>query len=128
MRCCLTTGLTLAAILGCSDGGPIAPHQSFDFTIVAPTQIGSKAVVEIEARITDLDQAVYPLTFRFEKANAGQDFVVVAEIVLHAPEARVARAAIPILMDPQIRVTGRESSDRHITVSKTVQIDVLDFP
>jgi hypothetical protein len=32
------------------------------------------------------------------------------------------------LKDPRIRVTARESSIREVTVSKTVRIDVLDFP
>jgi hypothetical protein len=124
------TGLMLAAAaLACSDGGPVTPARTvFDFTIEAPRQIATKTVVEIEARIVDVDAAVYPMTFVFEKANAGQEFVAVGEVVLRGPGERVARVAIPILMDPRIRVTARESSLREVTVSKTVQIDVLDFP
>jgi hypothetical protein len=126
----MLTGFALAAAtLACSDDGPLGSgREVFDFTVVAPNQIATKMVVEIEARIVDVDAAVYPMTFVFEKANAGEDFLGAGQVVLTAPSQRSARLSIPVLKDPRIRVTARESSVREVTVSKTVRIDVLDFP
>jgi hypothetical protein len=31
-------------------------------------------------------------------------------------------------LDPRVRVTVRESSPAELSVSKTIEIDVLDFP
>ena len=117
------------AIAACSDDGPSGlGGRSLDFEIDAPQQIPTKTVLAIEARITDIDAARYPLTVTFEKANAGQEFTGVGEVTLTRSGQRAATVSIPILMDPRIRVTIRESSPSATTVSKTVFIDVLDFP
>ncbi|MFN2420680.1 MAG: hypothetical protein ABR527_04795 [Gemmatimonadota bacterium] len=129
MRRWIFTGLALAAAtFACSDGPLASEREVFDFTVVAPNQIENKKVVAIEARIVDIDEAVYPLTFVFEKANVGEEFLGEGQVVLTSRSQRVARLSIPILKDPRIRVTARESSVREVTVSKTVRIDVLDFP
>ena len=117
------------AFAACSDDGPSGlGRKTLDFEIEAPQQIPTKSVVTVEARITDIDAARYPLIFVFEKANVGEPFVAVAQITLARSGQRIASAAIPVVMDPRIRVTVRESSESETTVSKTVFIDVLDFP
>lgn len=128
MRKPLIASLALAGAVACSADGPFAALRTFDFDLVAPEQIPNKRVVTIEARITRLGRAQYPLTVAFEKANVGEDFYGSGEVTLRSPGERVAQMRIPILADPMIRVTVRESSDAGLSVSKTVRIDVLNFP
>ena len=122
--------VAMAALVGasCSDGGlagPAGPRISF--TVEAPAQVEAKAVVDVEVRITEASRVTRPLVVSFEKANAGEEFFGVASFILRDDE-RVAVARIPVLLDPRVRVTVRESSPAEFTVSKTIAIDVVAFP
>jgi hypothetical protein len=122
---CVAMAALVAA--SCSDGivGPAGPRISF--TVEAPAQVEAKAVVDVEVRITDTFGVTRPLVVSFEKANAGEAFFGVASFILRDDE-RVAVARIPVLLDPRVRVTVRESSPAEFTVSKTIAIDVVAFP
>ena len=121
--------VSMAALIAaaCSDGvaGPSGPRISF--TVAAPAQVEAKAVVDVEVRITEASRVERPLVVSFEKANAGEPFFGVASFILREGE-HVAVARIPVLLDPRVRVTVRESSPAEFTVSKTIAIDVVDFP
>jgi len=119
--------LAALAALACSNGpaGPGEPQISF--TVTAPTEVSSKAVVDVETNVIVARGVQFPLTVTFEKANAGESFLEVGSYVLGEGE-RIAVARIPVLLDPEIRVTVRESSAARFSVSKTIQIDVVDFP
>ncbi len=124
-----TLVLSLAALVTAAcNGGPAGPGEpQIDFTVTAPTTVNTKRVVDVEARITSAQGVQFPLMVVFEKANVGEPFFQVASYQLQGNQ-RTAVAGIPVLSDPRIRVTVRESSAAEISVSKTIQVDVLDFP
>jgi hypothetical protein len=124
-----TSMLWIAALAAaaCSDGPVGVGDPAISFTVNAPTEVDTKSVIDVEAQITTAARVQTPLTVVFEKANAGEPFFQVASYILQDRE-RIAIAKIPVLADPRIRITVRESSPAEFTVSKTIQVDVVDFP
>ena len=118
--------LSLAA-LACSDGLAGPDSQQIAFTVTAPTEASGKAVIDVEARVIVAQRVQLPFTVVFEKANAGEPYFQVASLTLQGSE-RLAVARVPVLKDPMIRVTVRESSPAQFSVSKTIQVDVADYP
>jgi hypothetical protein len=126
MRRWISTGLALAA-LACSDDGPLAPgREGFDFTVIAPRQIPSKTVVNVEVRVLAA-RVEYPLVVQFEKAFVDGPFHDAGLYFLYQGD-RGAVARVPVRLDMRIRVTVRESSPDGVAVSKTIAIDVADSP
>ncbi len=118
-----------AAALGCSSDNPSAPAETaLDFQIDVPHQIQTKGVLDVETRITRANGIQYPLTVTYEKANVDEPFLKVGEVYINDASQSVTGVRVPILKDPQIRVTVSEASAAHLTVSKTVAVDVVDFP
>lgn len=123
--------LVLVAVSGlaaCSDDGPSGPGSpSIDFAVTAPIEVASKAVIDVNVEIVRASGVQYPLVVVFEKANTGEPFFEVGSFFLQSGD-RIAVARVPVLLDPRVRVTVRESSPAELSVSKTIAIDVLDFP
>jgi hypothetical protein len=123
--------IVLVSAVACSGGGgPAAPAQkALAFTLAAPTSVPTKQVVEIEVRVTEARLVNYPLTVTFEEANLNEPYAVVASVLLQKPEDTLARIAEEAARDPLYRVTITEAGGAAVlSVSRTVQVDVLDFP
>lgn len=129
-------GLALAAgvvlgVVGCNDeGGSTGPaDKELDFTLAAPSDVPSKQVVTIEARVTRATLVDYPLTVVFEEANMDEPYAVVATLQLSKPEDTIARINEEAARDPLYRVTICEAgAGAKLCTSHTAQVDVLDFP
>lgn len=122
--------LPLAALaFACSDDvSPLAGGSRIEFEILAPAELPAKGVVDVETRVLLAQGVEYPLEITYEKANVGGPFLVEgAQSIASAATTRVS-LRVPVFEDPQIRVTVRESSAQGLTVSKTVRVDVLEFP
>lgn len=116
------------SVVACSGDGPAGPASpGIDFAVTAPSEIASKTVVDINVQIVRATGVQYPLVVVFEKANVGEPFFEVASYLLQSGD-RIAVARVPIFLDPRVRITVRESSPAELSVSKTIAIDVLDFP
>jgi hypothetical protein len=111
----------------CSDDPTGVAQPNIRFSITAPTQVATKTVIDVEARITEVTRVQVPLVVIFEKANVNEPFFEVGRFILTGDQ-RLAVARVPVLMDPRIRITVRESGPAELSVSQTVQVDVLDFP
>lgn len=126
-------GLLYGALLmiGCEDAdgptGASGPELDFDLTASSEV-IDSKSRVEIVVRITRAVGVEFPLTVRFEKQNVGDAFIQEGLFVLRSDSETTATISPPLRQDPKIRATVTESSSRAISVSKTISIDVVDFP
>jgi len=85
----------------------LGPHVSEKATSLAES---SQVVFKVrsDATKTDIRQAV--------------------ELLFEVKVERVAVVRVPVLSYPRIRITVRESSPAEFTVSKTIQINVIDFP
>ena len=128
MKRILTLMCAAAVFAGCDDdpSGPGGP--GLDFVLTAPDAVDSKARVEITVLITRAEGVEYPLTVTFEKANAGEAFIQEGLFILPTPNDVRAMISPALRQDPRIRATVTESSPQAISVSKTVFIDVTDFP
>jgi hypothetical protein len=125
------SAIALASAVACSDGGgPAGPAlKALAFTLVAPTSVPTKRVVEIEVRVTEARLVNYPLTVTFEEANRTEPYAVVASVLLRKPEDTLARIVEEAARDPLYRVTITEAGGAAVlSVSRTVQVDVLDYP
>ena len=123
--------IALASVVACNgEGGPAGPAQkALAFTLAAPTSVPTKQVVEIEVRVTEARLVNYPLTVTFEEANLNEPYTVVASMLLQKPEDTLARINEEAARDPLYRVTITEAGGAAVlSVSRTVQVDVLDFP
>jgi hypothetical protein len=123
--------MVLTASVACSgESGPAGPaEKALAFTLAAPTSVPTKQVVEIEVRVTEARLVNYPLTVTFEEANLNEPYAVVASVLLQKPEDTLARIAEEAARDPLYRVTITEAGGAAVlSVSRTVQVDVLDFP
>lgn len=123
--------IALASAFACSGGGgPTGPAQkALAFTLAAPISVPTKQVVEIEVHVTEARLVNYPLTVTFEEANLNQPYAVVASVLLRKPEDTLARIHEEAARDPLYRVTITEAGGAAVLrVSRTVQVDVLDFP
>ena len=119
------------AILACNDSdGPAGPaEKALDFTLQAPGSVPTKQVLQIEVRVTQATLVNYPLTVTFEEANLDEPYAVIASVLLQKPEDTIARISEEAARDPLYRVTITEAGGAAVlSVSKTVQVDVLDFP
>ena len=117
-----------AALLSCSDDGPSGPGETgIDFAIQAPDAVESKAIVDIVVTITRATRVEFPLRVELEKANLGEGFFGEGSFSLSEGERVASFIAVPG-RDPRFRVTVTESGDLPISVSKTIFVDVLDFP
>ena len=126
----LLCGAIALGAAACSDDGPAGPGEPrLAFDITAPRVIeADKALVEVLVTISQSARVVYPLRVRFEKANVGQPFILEGERVLANSSETRTTLRIPVTQDPRIRVTVTESGTTGLSVSKTIQIDVLEFP
>ena len=122
--------IALVGAAACDEDGTTAPaEKALEFTLAAPSSVPTKQVIEIEARVTQAVLVNYPLTVTFEEANADDEFAVVASVLLQKPEDTVARINEEAARDPRYRVTISEARQAApLSASKTVQVDVLDFP
>ncbi len=121
----------LAPLAGaaCSDDtSPLAAGSRIEFSINAPDELPVKGVVDVETRILLAQGVEYPLEVTYEKANAGEPFLVVGGLTIASAETSRVSMQVPVFEDPEIRVTVRESSAQGLTVSKSVRVDVLEFP
>lgn len=119
----------LVVACGDDDGGPAGLQApGIDFVIVAPTELPTKATVDVEIQITEARAVQFPLAVEVDKANVGEEFIRVGGFIMLDEDDRRFVARVPVLMDPRIRVTVSESGVRALSVSKTIAIDVLDFP
>lgn len=117
-----------AALLSCSDDGPSGPGGTgLDFAIQAPEAVESKARVDIVVTITRATRIEFPLRVELEKANLGEPFLSQGAFSLNEGQRMASFVAIPG-RDPRFRVTVTESGELPISVSKTIFVDVLDFP
>jgi hypothetical protein len=122
--------IALVGAAACDEDGTTAPaEKALDFTIAAPSAVPAKQIIELEARVTQAVLVNYPLTVTFEEANLDESFAVVATLLLQKPEDTIARINEEAARDPRYRVTISEAGQADpMSVSKTVQVDVLDFP
>ena len=121
----------LAGAAACADaGGPEGPaEKALAFALSAPGSVPTKQGVELEIRVTRASLVHYPLIVTFEEANRSQPYTLVATVVLQKPEDRIARVFEDAARDPLYRVTICEAAPAaKLCVSKTAQVDVLDFP
>jgi hypothetical protein len=126
-----TVCLVIASLLvaGCTDDdSPFEPGAVIDFEIIVPAVLQAKGLVDVETHILLARGVEYPLEVTFEKANTGAPFFVEGTQTIQSSATSRVSIRIPLLEDPRIRVTVRESSAQGLTVSKSVQVDVLDFP
>jgi hypothetical protein len=123
--------IVLMASIACSDeSGPAGPaEKALEFTLSAPSSVPTKQVIEIEVRVTQAALVNYPLAVTFEEANLNEPYAVIASVLLQKPEDVLARISEEAARDPLYRVTITEAGGAAVlSVSRTVQVDVLDFP
>lgn len=117
-----------AVLLSCSDDGPSGPgEKGLDFAIQAPQTIESKSRVDIVVTITRAGGVEFPLRVELAKANLGEDFFGQGAFSLSEGQRVASFIAVPG-RDPRFRVTVSEAGEVPISVSKTIFVDVLDFP
>lgn len=124
-------GIALVATGACDDtGGSTGPaEKALDFSLSAPSEIPTKGLVDLEARVTAAVLVNYPLTVTFEEANEDQGYAVIGTVLLQKPEDTVARSHEDAARDPLYRVTICEAGQAaRLCVSRTARVDVLDFP
>jgi hypothetical protein len=116
------------ALVSCGDDGPSGPGETgIDFAIQAPQAVDSKAMVDIVVTITRANRVEFPLRVELEKANLGEAFFGQGAFSLSEGQRVASFVAVPG-RDPRFRVTVTESGEVPISVSKTIFVDVLDFP
>lgn len=121
--------LTVAAACSGESGPAGPPEKALAFTVAAPSSVPTKQVVEIEVRVTRAALVNYPLTVTFEEANLNEPYALVAAVQLQKPEDTLVRISEEAARDPLYRVTITEAGGAAVlSVSRTVQVDVLDFP
>ena len=121
--------LLVGGATGCDDGGTTGPaEKTLEFTLLVPGSIPTKQVIAIEARVTQARLVDYPLTVTFEEANVDQEFAFLSAHHLSKPEETTARITEDAARDPVYRVTVCEAGAAGMCVSRTRQVDVLDFP
>lgn len=121
----------IAVVAACSNAaGPEGPaEKALAFALSAPGSVPTKQAVELEIRVTRASLVHYPLTVTFEEANRSQPYTLVATVVLRNPGDMIARVFEDAARDPSYRVTICESAPAaKLCISKTAQVDVLDFP
>jgi hypothetical protein len=117
-----------AAFVSCSDDGPSGlAGTDLDFAIQAPQEVESKANVDIVVTITRAEGVEFPLHVELEKANLGETFFGQGTLSLNEGQRVASFVAVPG-RDPRFRVTVTESGELPVSVSKTIFVDVLDFP
>ena len=123
-------GLVVGIAACADDGGPAGPaEKALSFSLSAPSSVPTKQDVELEIRVTQAALVNYPLTVTFEEANVDQPYALVATVLLRKPEDTIARVSEEAARDPLYRVTICEAGmAAKLCASKTVQVDVLDFP
>ena len=121
--------LTVAAACSGESGPAGLPAKALAFTVAAPTSVPTKQVVEIEVRITRAALVNYPLTVTFEEANHNEPYALVTTVQLLKPEDTLVRISEEAARDPLYRVTITEAGGAAVlSGSRTVQVDVLDYP
>lgn len=117
-----------AALLSCSDDGPSGPAgRGLDFAIQAPRAVESKARIDIVVTITRSGGVEFPLRVELEKANLGEEFFGQGAFSLNQGQRVASFIAVPG-RDPHFRVTVTEAGAVPISISKTIFVDVLNFP
>ena len=128
-RALLFLGLGVLAA-GCDAAeAPVAPPlpPQLEFTVLAPTEIDTKKLIEIVVRIDTAQSLAFPLQVSMEKANVGQDFFPVGALSFQNDEQGTVTFRVPIAMDPTLRITVAEPLAGGLSITQTVTIDVLDF-
>lgn len=118
-------------VAACGEGDPVGAEilsPEFDFQVEAPKRLETKSLIDVRVTITKTRGVMFPITIVFEKSNVGEPFIREGAFVLFDPSERTASLRLAPRKDPRIRVTVTESSERALSVSKTIAIDVLDFP
>ncbi|HET6361820.1 MAG TPA: hypothetical protein VFH11_07155 [Gemmatimonadota bacterium] len=123
----------LGVLAGCADDGPAGPagpaDKALEFSLSAPASIPRKQLVQLEVLVTRASSLTYPLTVRFEEANANQEFVLIATVLLQDPRETTAGIAEDAARDPLYRVTICDAGGAaQVCVERTAQVDDLDFP
>ncbi|HEY7471483.1 MAG TPA: hypothetical protein VIE68_03965 [Gemmatimonadota bacterium] len=123
-------GFLLGVAACADDGGPAGPgEKALAFSLSAPSSVPTKQGVDLEIRVTRAALVNYPLTVTFEEANQDQPYALVATVLLQKPEDTTASISEDAARDPLYRVTICEAGlAAKLCVSKTAQVDVLDFP
>lgn len=118
-------GMLFLAACGSDPSGPSTP--GIDFSVSAPVELPTKSRVDVVVTITRAQGVVFPLLVEFEKKNVGQPFNRQGLFVLSEQDRQIAMAVV-LRMDPLVRVTVTDSGTPALSVTKTVAVDVLDFP
>jgi hypothetical protein len=119
-------GMLFLAACGSDPTSPSGP--GIDFDLSAPTELPTKSKIDVVITITRARGVVFPLEVEIEKKNVGQPFNRQGLFFLADEDDR--RIAMPVVlrMDPLVRVTVTDSGTPALSVTKTVAVDVLDFP
>lgn len=117
-----------AVAIACGDGflsGPDGP--ALTFSVIAPTQVEKKAVIDVETRVTRARNVEFPLIVVYEVAYVGDPLREVSRFFLFGDQ-RVAVARIPVRLDATIRITVMESGEGALSEVKTIEVDVANSP
>lgn len=128
MRAMIGLAVVAAVFLVACGDDPTSPSgPGIDFSISAPVELPTKSRVDVVVTITRAQEVVFPLLVEFEKKNVGQPFNRQGLFVLSDQDRQIAMAVV-LRMDPLVRVTVSDSGSPALSVTKTVAVDVLDFP
>jgi hypothetical protein len=119
-------GMLFLAACGSDSTGPSGP--GIDFNLSAPTELPTKSKIDIVVTITRARGVVFPLEVEIEKKNVGQSFKREGFFRLVDESDRQVAMPVTFRMDPLVRVTVTDSGAPALSVTKTVAVDVLDFP
>ncbi len=119
--------LGLLFVVACGSDPTTPSGPGIDFNVSAPVELPTKSRVDVVVTITRARGVVFPLLVEFEKKNVGQPFNRQGLFVLSDEDRQIAMAVV-LRMDPLVRVTVTDSGSPALSVTKTVAVDVLDFP
>lgn len=126
-----TFGLVVLGVLfsaACSSDPTSPSGPGIDFNLSAPTELPTKSKIDVVITITRARGVVFPLQVEIEKKNVGQSFKREGLFQLFDENDRQVRMPVTFRMDPLVRVTVTDSGTPALSVTKTVAVDVLDFP
>lgn len=126
-----TIGLAVLAtlFLAACEGDPTSlSGPGIDFNLSAPVELPTKSKIDVVVTITRARGVVFPLHVEIEKKNVGQSFKREGFFRLFDENDREVAMPVTFRMDPLVRVTVTDSGTPALSVTKTVAVDVLDFP
>jgi hypothetical protein len=119
-------GMLFFAACGSDPTSPGEP--GIDFNLSAPVELPTKSKIDVVVTITRVRGVVFPLQVEIEKKNVGQSFKREGLFLLFDENDRQVAMPVVFRMDPLVRVIVTDSGAPALSVSKTVAVDVLDFP